>query len=296
MAEVRIPVDLFNPGQVFACLGFVEAADILLGDATGRFAWDGDDATFTLSARGAENPAGTVLHFLETAQVSSLAPEGSNNDTENKWDVPTINIGPRAPFPYPDPDTPATLPAQIKGAEHLIVLDHWGDKTKRDNIKFWAGAGGYPGAALLRDACNLLKGISKKEAVIEDPFAFSAQQSSSFRFDWRRDYIPLDAGFSPNEHGSITMIGFPIVEILAALGLNHARPKRRTKLLYIYGVLFTEVAVPPLLMRAALTGSATSIPGASFRRFQMSLGWPGQEGQARCITDVQELPQKEDRI
>jgi hypothetical protein len=35
MAEASIPVDLLNPGQVFACLGFMEAADILLGDAEG---------------------------------------------------------------------------------------------------------------------------------------------------------------------------------------------------------------------------------------------------------------------
>ncbi len=33
MAESSIPVDLFNPGQVFACLGFLEAADVLCGDA-----------------------------------------------------------------------------------------------------------------------------------------------------------------------------------------------------------------------------------------------------------------------
>ena len=34
MAEERIPVDLTNPGHVFACLGFLEAADVLLGDAS----------------------------------------------------------------------------------------------------------------------------------------------------------------------------------------------------------------------------------------------------------------------
>jgi hypothetical protein len=27
MAEASIPVDLLNPGQVFACLGFMEAAE-----------------------------------------------------------------------------------------------------------------------------------------------------------------------------------------------------------------------------------------------------------------------------
>jgi CRISPR-associated protein Csb3 len=35
MAQSSIPVDIFNPGQVFACLGFLEAAEVLLGDAEG---------------------------------------------------------------------------------------------------------------------------------------------------------------------------------------------------------------------------------------------------------------------
>lgn len=42
MSATSIPVDLFNPGQVFACLGLLEAADILLGDAEGGFNW-GDE-------------------------------------------------------------------------------------------------------------------------------------------------------------------------------------------------------------------------------------------------------------
>ncbi len=38
MAEATIPVDLRNPGQVFACLGLMEAAEVLLGPAEGRYA------------------------------------------------------------------------------------------------------------------------------------------------------------------------------------------------------------------------------------------------------------------
>lgn len=33
MGQAIIPVDLRNPGQVFACLGFLEAADVLCGPA-----------------------------------------------------------------------------------------------------------------------------------------------------------------------------------------------------------------------------------------------------------------------
>ena len=39
MAQSSIPVDLFNPGQVFACMGFLEAAELLVGNAVGSFEW-----------------------------------------------------------------------------------------------------------------------------------------------------------------------------------------------------------------------------------------------------------------
>ena len=75
--------------------------------------------------------------------------------------------------------------------EHCIRIDHWGDQTERDNVKFWAGASGYPGAALARDALSQMKALGDNPlaAAAADPFAVSGPQSSSFRFDWRRDYV-----------------------------------------------------------------------------------------------------------
>ena len=53
MADRTIPVDLWNPGQVFACLGFLEGAESLLGDAEGGFDWSDPTAPrFRLSAGG----------------------------------------------------------------------------------------------------------------------------------------------------------------------------------------------------------------------------------------------------
>src|SRR5687768_9329836 len=65
MAEGSIPVDLLNPGQVFACLGFLEAANELIGNAEGTFDWrDRTSARFHLRAGGEANPFETVLKFL----------------------------------------------------------------------------------------------------------------------------------------------------------------------------------------------------------------------------------------
>ena len=77
MGNASIPVDLVNPGQVFACLGFLEAADSLCGPAEGGFGWD-ETPRFGLLAAGAENPVAYVLEFLTGAKVTAVAPDGSN--------------------------------------------------------------------------------------------------------------------------------------------------------------------------------------------------------------------------
>jgi CRISPR-associated protein Csb3 len=292
MAEATIPVDLRNPGQVFSCLGFMEAAEILCGACEGSFDYQHSESqtTFTLGSEGSDNPINTVLRFLARAEVRAIAPHGSNLSAAN-WGVGTIERERgNDEFPCPKPDTPAALPIMVMDDKHAIPIEHWADgpSSGRDNVKFWAGAGGYPGAALARDALQIIKGLGDNAltAAAGDPFSISAPQSSSFRFDWRRDYIPLDAGFSPNDQTSMTMIGYPLVELLAAIGLQHARPDRpdrRDKLTYRYGV--SNAVLPTQFARAVLGGQRLGFP---VRVFRVRLGWPGQEGQARCIIDAQE--------
>jgi CRISPR-associated protein Csx14 len=290
MAEATIPVDLRNPGQVFACLGLMEAAEVILGPSEGEFGYGAAESVtrFTLAAPGDADPVDAVVRFLAKACAVALAPNGSTLSVQ-KWRLPT-ETSPGRVFPAPIPDSPATLPVRLRAEGHELPIEHWldGDHLGRDNVKFWAGAGGYPGAALANDALLCLSdlGDNRLGAVGQDPFAFSAPMSSSFRFDWRRDYIPLDVGFSPNSQGGMSMVGFPLVELLAAIGLQYARParpERKDKLTYRYGV--SNVRLPTVLARAVLGGQGLGFP---LRLFRMRLGWPGQEGQARCIIDAQE--------
>lgn len=296
MAESAIPVDLLNPGQVFACLGILEMTDVLLGDATAAFDWNSDqETTFRVSAADSEPPVERVIRFLEEARVVTRAPVGSTN--LNGWkaswgDAPEVDH-PGDPFPFPDPSSPATLPVILRDdAGNEVPIDYWGDATRRDNVKFWAGAQGKPGAAILRDALYSVRGNLRQH--VNDPFAISAPQTISFRFDWRRDYIPVQDGFSPNKHKSsmlpIFMVGFPLVEVLAAIGMAYARPYRKTKLEYRYGILGCDEGplLEPIFHRAALGAETPLVPGRSFRRFVMRLDWPGREGDARCITQVTE--------
>lgn len=284
MASATIPVDLFNPGQVFACLGIAEATSVLTGSAFAGFAEDQGRVSFHVEGAGETSPIARVLDFLAQAEVCSLAPSESELSTE-KWGVPTRVSPARADFPTGPPSSPAALPAVLRVGSEELVLDHWGDTTQRDNVKFWAGSAGYPGVGLLRDALDLAR--PHLATAHGNPFAVHAPQSSSFRFDWRRDYVPLGIGFSLNNHGKMTPRGYPLVEILAALGMSHARPERperSNKLVYRYGIPL-EPNLPLPLLRVALGGDALPFPSRTFR---MTLEWPGQEGQARCITDVVE--------
>src|SRR5207302_1601734 len=112
-----------------------------------------------LRAAGRENPVAAALSFVSQAAVSSVAPFASRLRTE-KWKVPTILLDPTDPFPFPDPASPATLPALLRGSNAALMIDYWGEATKRtnrDSAKFWAGSGGYPGAALAVDAIKLVR-------------------------------------------------------------------------------------------------------------------------------------------
>jgi CRISPR-associated protein Csx14 len=291
MSESTIPVDLRNPGQVFACLGLVELAEVIMNaPCMSRFNYRGlsTDVTFTVQAASKADPVSTVVRFLRDARALTLIPAGSSLSTK-KWDVAEIVAAGRQCECLP-PKTPATLPVALEANGLRVVLDHWADgaHSGRDNVKFWAGAGGYPGSALARDMLQLIGDLETEtiESAIRAPFATEAAMSSSFRFDWRRDYIPLDAGFSPNDHSDVTMIGYPFTEILAVAGLQYARPARvskRDKLQYRYAV--SSALLPTPLARVVLGAVDFGFP---LRRFHMTLGWPGQAGQARCIVDSQE--------
>lgn len=287
MAQSSIPVDVTNPGQVFACLGIVEATLQLVGEPT-RAAFDWRDPVstrFVVDAPGDEEPVPKVLEFIANASVRARAPRASTNSTM-KWDIPT-DLLTEDVFPFPDPPSPATLPVSLSGK---VAIDHWGDISRDDPVKFWGGAGGFPAAALARDAIALVR--DRWREAISDPLNFSAPQSSSFRFDWRRDYIPIDAGFSLNSHSGerFSTMGYPFVELLASIGLTYARPHRRHKVEYVYGVVGTTERglielLPASVLRTAL--GSDELPFCQ-RRFRMRLGWPGKEGQARAITIVTE--------
>ena len=298
MAEHAIPVDLYNPGQVLACLGFLEAADVLLSDAAGGFHWSNESAvTFKLRASGEENPIAAVLEFLASVDLRRVAPEGyveppakrasgvrakavdDDDDSEDEAEA-TSGAGSAGieftdAFPAREPDR-MSLPIRLGcGNRPTAELGHWTDGSSRNSFKLYAGnrsAAGIARAMLLgvrekprkKQAVGDLrtKGIrqlweEQRDALIARPFDVLTPMGGSFNFDPRGAWTAIDAGYSPNDQG-YRIEASPVVELLAAWGLENARPDEfeTRKVRYAaWGVL-----LPLILARAALSGQLGVVP------------------------------------
>jgi CRISPR-associated protein Csx14 len=320
MSDAAIPVDLVNPGQVFACLGFLEATNVLLGDAEGGFDWSNENATFALRADGDQNPFETVLEFLAEAEPQRWGPVGyadpppkkrkgdADEDDEAEDDglevttvAPVLELAPT--FPAKEGDRMA-LPIRFGGGNRPVVeLGHWADGSSRESFKLYAGnrsadriaramLSGVRKKASAKQRANCkpgdlrTKGVAQlwetdRAALIKAPFDVLTPMGGSFNFDPRGAWTPIDAGYSPNEHKH-AIEASPVVEFLAAWGLEHARPLEFGVRQVRYAVWGTSL--PPMLARAALAGGLTTI---ALRRFRFELGLSGKN---KVITFAQEEP------
>lgn len=303
-----IPVDLKNPGQVFASMGFLEAAEVLLGGAEAYFDWSETPSKFLLCANGDRNPFEFVLEFLAKAQVVELTPIGYVEGGAADGDDSEEDATPEEPDDGDEDDndpgevqgrvtTPAfpsgegnrnALPIQLVHGGHQLTLNHWADGSSRDSFKLYSG-----NRSASRIATQMLQGVRAKpkknqskgdikyrgleqlwqeqrDALLKAPFDVLTPMGGSFNFDPRGAWTAIDAGYSPNtqKHG---IAASPVVEILAAIGLEHARPDRyetRTVRYAVWGH-----ALPPMLARAALSGADLKLP---IRHFTFDLDLSGK--------------------
>ena len=291
MAEHAIPVDLYNPGQVLACLGFLEGADVLLGHAEGGFDWsDPENVVFELSAAGEVNPAAAVLEFLAEAEPRRFVPKGYVEEAPEKGDndgdtadgcesEPESIADASATFPAAKGDRMA-LPIRLGGGNRPIVeLGHWADGSGRNSFKLYAGnrsAEGIARAMLLgvrekpkkKQAIGDIKskGVrqlweERKDDLIARPFDVLTPMGGSFNFDPRGAWTAIDAGYSLNDQGH-QVESSPVVEFLAAWGLEHARPDEFETRKVRYAAWGIPLA--PMLARAALCGSIDAAPRQMF--------------------------------
>lgn len=318
MAEASIPVDLFNPGQVFACLGFLEAADLLCGDAEGGFDWSDQSVSwFKLAASGDRNPFSIVLEFVADARVFCIAPIGPTQTTNDREDesqessetesplesshdcetselddqsavVTLESISRSEVFPSKQGDQLA-LPIRLEGqGSWSAELSHWADGSSRTSFKLYSG-----NRSAYSIACSILHGkrekekrldslgrltaigisqlwASQREVVLASPLSVLGPMGGSFNFDPRGAWTSIDAGYSPNKQGHRVWAS-PIVELLAAWGLQNSRPEEYETRQVRYAVWSEHL--PPILARPAMSGA--QVPFA-VRRFQFELELSGK--------------------
>jgi CRISPR-associated protein Csx14 len=275
MAESKIPVDLFNPGQVFACLGFMELSDVLLGDAEAGFDWsDKAKAEFYLSAAGKKNPFEAVLDFIKVATVKPVRPAG----VDGPWPQDTVET---EEFPAPLSElmdstgkklTASALPISLENERRNFNVSNWLEGDKREALKLFAGQ--QVAAKLMT---NALCGDSTKKGTIgvrqlapkpDNPFE-AGPVGGRFGYDSRGAWDAINTGSSLDEQGA-TLLVSPVVEALGAIGLEHTRPE----FLSTYEIRYVvwQGKIPASLARAVFTQPRGLVPCGHFRCFRSHLG------------------------
>lgn len=298
MDKVWIPVDVYNAGQVFASLGFLELADVLCGPARGGFVWDDSTETrFLLEAPAEGNPFEHVLQFLVSASIYEVVPAGPEYglaDVEPRDEIRDDNdVSDGAPnthvvsqtFPTGNPQKSAH-PIRFQLENMSFDVTHWSDGSSRRRFKLYSG-----NRTAVQIAKNMVHGIrdyrglktlwdERPQEMLSDPFNLTTSMGGSFNFDPRGAWTALDAGYSPNDqkHG---VEASPLIEMLAPIGLEHARPNEQTDGRVTYAIW--RGLARPMLARPALAGAAV---GLGLRKFQFTLG---ESGRNRIVTFAQEV-------
>jgi CRISPR-associated protein Csx14 len=250
-----------------------------------------------------------VLRFLADAELHPYAPFGYSEPSPKKnraakddgdegetIETDDLRLSPTYPDRHGDP---TALPIQLKSSEGRVVeLGHWADGSSRNDFKLYAGnRSAYTIArAMLRGTREKPKknaneggvktrGIAalwaeQQEELIAAPFDVLTLMGGSFNFDPRGAWTPLDAGYSPNMHKHHGVAASPVVEMLAAWGLEHARPDEYKTRQLRYGVW--SGLLPPILARPALAGLSVAVPARTFR-FVLELS-----GKNKVVTFAQE--------
>lgn len=243
MAELRIPLDPWNPGQFYACCGLIELFDMTGAQTLSNFEVDWRrprEATFILASEA-------------TLELSAI--------------IQSVQEAEYKPLPRPDaedkaPDKDSIAPAQVAIFGREIVLDWWLEwfRQRARQLKCWAGQ--VTTQKLIRVLPALLAGgnLSFDEGVLT---------TTRFGIDPRSAWVALNLGYSPNEQGQESRT-YPVVEMLGAFGLQGFRPSGSRAEGFTY-----HLWLLPLPRVVARSACARSWPGCESAAYRFSLGVRG---------------------
>jgi hypothetical protein len=193
MPELRFSLDPRNPALFYACCGLIELLDIAGYDTLASFYVDRHHprrAEFVV-----EGNRDSTLDALVGAIKGAKFQPGSSDQP-----------------PYKN----AIAPVSISIFDREVELDWWLREfhDQATPLKCWAGQ--VTTSKLTSELTKLLP---------ETGCSFESDGFTSTRFgiDPRSAWVALDLGYSPNEQGQESRT-YPVVELLAAFGLQGFRP------------------------------------------------------------------------
>jgi CRISPR-associated protein Csb3 len=214
------------------------------------------DERFHIEADGKESPIEVVLDFVKAAEVKWLSPR---NDLKERDGGDTEVLDGVAPSGDPKAaDLPGVLRGCHNGTKYEIAFGYWADGSSRFATTFKKSTNGASASIRFRNALEAIKQWDPKQ-VTADPFNQHARTESLFRLDPRGSIDPIHGGFSPDSLRKgvgggldVRVATYPICEVLAIFGLEHARPERLDSHRFAYCVW--DRSLPPVLARPAVAG------------------------------------------
>lgn len=204
MPEVRIPLDPCNPGQFYACCGLIELFERAGANTLSWFHTDfrrPRNSEFMI-----QSDADLNLQFVvNSLKRAKFRPGNSDNP------------------PYKD----SIVPVSVSIFDRDMELDWWLNTFHEEAtpLKCWAGQ------VTTKKLTSEIPKLLPEDGI----FSFDADGFTSTRFgvDPRSAWEALDLGYSPNEQNQAVRT-YPVVEILAAIGLQGFRPKGTRKTGFSY--------------------------------------------------------------
>jgi len=265
--NIRVNVDVTNPGQFFACCGLLELADRLWNGAEG---WFDESATLFQTAaliptddRDSESLFAALkkcklsnimtisqlnrLDELKAKRVKNLSTEekAEKKSLEGMWREKPLEL--REPFP--------------------LRLDWFLDKHS-DGSRFKTWAGRQSVIDIAQNMKQPLEAGDYSDVPVMDWFAHTSGHEVTFKFDADEGAhsSPLDVGFVLDPLG-MSSSNRPLLELLAFVGLERFRPLPLSE---SKSYLYSTWTVP-LLPAAASTAASgyTKTPGSRLYEFEL---------------------------
>jgi CRISPR-associated protein Csx14 len=231
--NIKIPVDLTNPGQFFACCGLLELADRL---------WP-----------GAEVAGWFELHPFDRAtfRVTSTTLFTAQLIVKTLMGCPRKSVDPVQPIRgsdgKPAKDAEKTRPVLI-GAPVNLKLSWWLNEVEGTQTAFKTWSANITSLGLFEDTASVVDPESATDVRL---FTTAVGMTGRYGFDRRSSWDTLNTGYSPNEQGE-KVDSYPTVELLAAVGLQNFCP---LVVKDMYHFIPWEHPLPTIAARAAVSGA-----------------------------------------